>query len=113
MYCTRDVSGLEVIGTTMISELGRPATPSTIVSPVPRLGVGWRARITSRSPPVADRVRAAFVGAGNRAFSAHYPAVRQLADEVELAAVCEVDPTRLARGADYFGLPAERRYDDL
>ncbi len=62
---------------------------------------------------MADRVRAAFVGAGNRAFSAHYPAVRQLTDEVELAAVCEVDPARLARGADYFDLPAERRYDDL
>lgn len=62
---------------------------------------------------MANRVRAAFVGAGNRAFSAHYPAVKRLADEVELAAVCEVDPARLARGADYFDLPPERRYDDL
>jgi virulence factor len=62
---------------------------------------------------MAERVRAAFVGAGNRAFSAHYPAIRQLADEVELAAVCEVDPDRLARGADFFDLPPERRYDDL
>src|SRR5262249_24204816 len=67
----------------------------------------------SRSSPVADRVRAAFVGAGNRAFSAHYPAVKPLSDEVELAAVCEVDPARLARGADHFELPPDRRYSDL
>ena len=58
-------------------------------------------------------VRAAFVGAGNRAFGAHYPSVRQLADEVSIEAVVELDPARLARGADYFGLPPERRYDDL
>ncbi|MBM4419622.1 MAG: Gfo/Idh/MocA family oxidoreductase [Chloroflexi bacterium] len=59
------------------------------------------------------RIRAAFVGAGNRAFSAHYPTVARLADEVDLAAVCEFDPARLARGADLFGLPQERRYSDL
>ncbi len=62
---------------------------------------------------MAARIRAAFVGAGNRAFSAHYPVVARLADEVDLAAVCEVDPDRLARGADLFGLPPERRYSDL
>jgi virulence factor len=62
---------------------------------------------------MADRIRAAFVGAGNRAFGAHYPCVKRLDDEVELAAVCEMDPDRLARGADYFDLPAERRYSDL
>jgi predicted dehydrogenase len=62
---------------------------------------------------MVKRIRAAFVGAGNRAFGAHYPCVRALADEVELAAVCEMDPARLARGADYFGLPDERRYTDL
>jgi virulence factor len=62
---------------------------------------------------MTERIRAAFVGAGNRAFNAHYPAVAQLADEVELAAVCEIDPARLARGADFLGLPAERRYADL
>lgn len=58
-------------------------------------------------------IRAAFVGAGNRAFNAHYPAVKTIADEVELVAVCEVDPERLKRGGDHFGLPAERRYSDL
>ena len=62
---------------------------------------------------MAQRIRAAFVGAGNRAFGAHYPCVKLLADEVELAAVCEIDPARLARGADYFGLPAERQYSDV
>lgn len=30
------------------------------------------------------RIRAAFVGAGNRAFSAYYPTVARLSDEVEL-----------------------------
>jgi virulence factor len=59
------------------------------------------------------RIRAAFVGAGNRAFGAHYPCIKRLGDEVELAAVCEMDPARLARGADYFDLPADRRYNDL
>jgi len=48
---------------------------------------------------MADRVRAAFVGAGNRAFSAHYPAVKRLLDEVDLAAVCEVDPARRQHSA--------------
>lgn len=60
-----------------------------------------------------QRIKAAFVGAGNRAYSAHYPCVRELADEVELAAVVELDPARLARGADYLGLPPEGRYADL
>src|SRR5439155_14385308 len=78
-----------------------------------RSRVGWHPNLPSRSRAVADRVRAAFVGAGNRAFSAHYPTVKRLADQVELAAVCEVDPARLARGADFFDLPPERRYDDL
>ena len=62
---------------------------------------------------MAKRIRAAFVGAGNRAFSAHYPVVARLTDEVELAAVCEADPARLTRGGDYFNLPADRRYTDL
>jgi virulence factor len=59
------------------------------------------------------RIRVAFVGAGRRALSAHYPAVARLAEEVEVAAVCEVDPDRLARGADLFALPTESRYRDL
>jgi predicted dehydrogenase len=62
---------------------------------------------------VAERIRAAFVGAGNRAFGAHYPVVKRLSDQIDLAAVCEVDPARLARGGDFFELPPERRFDDL
>jgi virulence factor len=58
-------------------------------------------------------IRAAFVGAGNRAFGAHYPCVKRLSDEVSLEAVVELDPDRRARGGDYFDLPPERRYDDL
>src|SRR5207247_1488151 len=37
----------------------------------------------------------------------------RLTDQVDLAAVCEMDPSRLTRGGDFFGLPPERRYDDL
>lgn len=44
---------------------------------------------------------------------AHYPAVKHLSDEVEIVGVCELDPTRLAMGGDYFALPPERRYTDL
>jgi predicted dehydrogenase len=62
---------------------------------------------------MAGRIRAVFVGAGNRAFNAHYPALARLSDEVEIAAVCEMDPARLKRGADHFNLPPERRYNDL
>lgn len=58
-------------------------------------------------------IRAAFVGAGQRACSAHYPVVARLAGQVEVAGVCELDPVRLARGGDYFGLQADRRYTDL
>lgn len=58
-------------------------------------------------------IRAAFVGAGNRAYSAHYPVVARLADTVTIEAVCELEPARLARGGDYFQLPAQRRFTDL
>ena len=59
------------------------------------------------------RLRAAFVGAGRRGFGAHYPAVRDLRQEVEVVAVCELDPERLARGAEFFDLPPDFQYQDL
>ncbi|HZQ99552.1 MAG TPA: Gfo/Idh/MocA family oxidoreductase [Chloroflexota bacterium] len=59
------------------------------------------------------RVRAAFVGAGARGFSAHYPSVAKLRDDVQVAAVCELDPARRERGAEFFDLPDDHAYDDL
>jgi predicted dehydrogenase len=64
---------------------------------------------------MSEPIRVACVGAGARALSAHYPCLRRLVDEGEIAveAVCELDAARLARGADLLGLPAERRFGDL
>ncbi|MEE3258887.1 MAG: Gfo/Idh/MocA family oxidoreductase [Candidatus Latescibacterota bacterium] len=40
-------------------------------------------------------LKAGFIGAGGRGQSAHYPSVHRLADQVEMAAVCELDEERL------------------
>ncbi len=58
-------------------------------------------------------IRAACVGAGARAYSAHYPCLAHLAAEVTIAAVCDLDAERLARGGDFFRLPAGARYTSL
>ena len=39
-------------------------------------------------------LKAGFIGAGGRGQSAHYPSVHRLADQVEMAAVCELDEER-------------------
>ena len=62
---------------------------------------------------MAEPIRAVCVGAGARAYSAHYPCLRRLAGEVEMVGVCEIDPARLARGGDFLELPVARRYTDL
>lgn len=57
-------------------------------------------------------LKVAFIGAGRRATSAHYPAVaRQVADgTVRLEAICDLDAQRLNAAGDRFGV--ERRYAD-
>ena len=40
-------------------------------------------------------LKAGFIGAGGRGQSAHYPSVHRLADQVKMAAVCELDEERL------------------
>ena len=55
-------------------------------------------------------LKAGFIGAGGRAQSAHYPAVRRLADRVQMAAVCELDEQRLAQVAEKYGFT--RTYGD-
>jgi predicted dehydrogenase len=62
---------------------------------------------------MVEPIRAACVGAGGRAMNAHYPCLARLAGEVEIAAVCDLDSARLARGGDFFGLPPAARYTDL
>ena len=47
-------------------------------------------------------LRAAFIGAGNRSQRAHYPNVARL-DDVEMAAVCELDEGRLDQVVDKYG----------
>jgi predicted dehydrogenase len=48
-------------------------------------------------------LKAGFIGAGGRGQSAHYPCIHRLADQVEMAAVCELDETRLGQVVDKYG----------
>lgn len=56
-----------------------------------------------------DRVRVAFIGAGKQANWRHYPSVCSLPD-VEVAALCDLDPQRAAETARRWGVP--RTYQD-
>ncbi len=58
--------------------------------------------------PAAERkVRVAIVGAGDQANYVHYPSLASMPD-VEIAAVCDIDPARLAATCDKYGI--EKRY---
>jgi virulence factor len=56
-----------------------------------------------------QRVRVAVIGAGAMANRVHYPALASFPD-VELAAICDLDPGRLHDTADRYGV--QRRYTD-
>ncbi|MGH2389447.1 MAG: Gfo/Idh/MocA family protein [Chloroflexota bacterium] len=56
-----------------------------------------------------DRVRVAMIGAGGMANGVHYPSLASF-DDVEMVAVCDLDPTRLNTTADTYGI--EKRYTD-
>ena len=43
-----------------------------------------------------DRVRVAMIGAGSMANNVHYPSLASF-DDVEIAAICDLDTTRLQR----------------
>ncbi len=63
---------------------------------------------------MSNKIRVAFVGAGSMANSAHYPSLASLED-VEIAAICELDEARLNATADKFGVKgryAARNFDD-
>ena len=54
-------------------------------------------------------VRVAMIGAGRMATAVHYPSLASF-DDVEIAAVCDLDPERLQATGDKYGI--ERRYTD-
>ena len=54
-------------------------------------------------------VRVAMIGAGRMATRVHYPSLASFPD-VTIAAVCDLDPARLAAAAEAYGI--ERRYTD-
>jgi len=54
----------------------------------------------SRSDP-HPMLKAGFIGAGDRAFLVHLPILRRLKD-VEMAAVCEINPERLKRATEAY-----------
>lgn len=56
-----------------------------------------------------DRVRIAMVGAGAMANHVHYPSLASF-DDVEIAAICDLDPVRLNTTADRYEV--EHRYTD-
>ena len=56
-----------------------------------------------------DRVQITMVGAGAMANRVHYPSLASFED-VEIAAICDLDPTRLQSTADRYEV--EHRYTD-
>lgn len=52
---------------------------------------------------MADRVRAGLIGAGGMANSVHYPSLAEMPD-VDLVALCDLMPDKLAKTADKFGI---------
>lgn len=64
---------------------------------------------SSRGTQAERRVRLAMVGAGRHAGAVHYPSLASFED-VEMAAVCDLDIERAKAAADRFGI--EKRYTD-
>ena len=56
-----------------------------------------------------EKLRVAMIGAGKMARSVHYPSLASF-DDVEIAAVCDLNPERLNDSAETYGI--EGRYDD-
>jgi predicted dehydrogenase len=58
---------------------------------------------------MSSPVKVAMVGAGGMANSVHYPSLASF-DDVEIAAICDLDEERLSKTADQYGVPG--RYSD-
>lgn len=65
--------------------------------------------MAKRSRQAPERVRVAMVGAGSMANAVHYPSLASF-DDVEIAAICDIDAGRLQKTADRYGI--EKRYAD-
>ena len=66
--------------------------------------------MTAKSKKRSKRkLRVAVVGAGDQASYVHYPCLTEIAD-VEVAAMCDIDPERLHAVGDTFGI--DKRYGD-
>jgi predicted dehydrogenase len=59
--------------------------------------------------PTSGTIRVAMIGAGGMANAVHYPSLASFED-VEFAALCDLDPERLRSTGDKYGI--ERRYAD-
>ena len=69
-----------------------------------------KARRRSRRPPKRrKKIRVAMIGAGGMANRVHYPSLAAF-DDVEIAAICDIDPKRLNATADTYAV--DRRYAD-
>ena len=63
----------------------------------------------TRKPRRRKKLRVAMIGAGGMANAVHYPSLASFKD-VEIAAICDLDPERLNTTADRYGV--EKRYTD-
>jgi predicted dehydrogenase len=72
-------------------------------------GRRWEMGATSESSERARPVRVAMIGAGEMANQVHYPSLASFED-VEIAAICDLDKGRLDATADRYGV--EKRYTD-
>lgn len=54
---------------------------------------------------MSDRIRVALIGAGGMANSVHYPSLAEFPD-VEMVALCDLVPDKLAKTAERFGIPS-------
>ncbi len=64
--------------------------------------------------PATEKVRVAMIGAGSMANTVHYPSLASF-DDVEIAAICELNPDRLNSTADKYGVEEKylaRSFDD-
>jgi predicted dehydrogenase len=66
-------------------------------------------RVTQRGLSATSNIRVAMIGAGKMANRVHYPSLASFPD-VELAAICDLDPDRLTPTADRYGI--DGRYAD-
>jgi predicted dehydrogenase len=58
-----------------------------------------------------EKFKIAFIGAGSRANAVHYPSFAGLED-VQFAGICDIDPIRMQKTADQYGVPLDRRYGE-